>query len=34
MCRSRTLNNKTNRIQELALRIVFNDYKSYFKELL
>ena len=34
MCHSRTLNNKINRIQERALRIVYNDYKSNFKELL
>ena len=34
MCHSRTLNNKINRIQEQALRIVYNDYKSDFKELL
>ena len=34
MCHSRTLNNKMNRIQERALRIVYNDYKSNFKELL
>ena len=34
MCYSRTLNNTINRIQERALRIVYNDYKSNFKELL
>ena len=34
MCHSRTLNNKINRIQERALRIAYNDYKSNFKELL
>ena len=34
MCHSRTLNNKINRIHERALRIVYNDYKSNFKELL
>ena len=34
LCHSRTLNNKINRIQERALRIVYNDYKSNFKELL
>ena len=34
MCHSRTLNKKINRIHERALRIVYNDYKSNFKELL
>ena len=34
MCHSRTLNNKINRIQQRALRKVYNDYKSNFKELL
>ena len=34
MCHSRTLNNKINRIQGRALRIVYHDYKSNFKELL
>ena len=34
MCHSRTLINKINRIQERALRIVYNNYKSNFKELL
>ena len=34
MCHSRSLNNKINRIQERALRIVYTDYKSCFKELL
>ena len=34
MCHSRTLENRINRIQERALRIVYNDYKSNFKELL
>ena len=34
MCLSRTLNNKINRIHKQALRIVYNDYKSDFKELL
>ena len=34
MCHSRTLNNKINRIHERALRIVYNDYKPNFKELL
>ena len=34
ICHSRTLNNKINRILERALRMVYNDYKSNFKELL
>ena len=34
MRHSRNLNNKIKRIQERALRIVYNDYKSNFKELL
>ena len=34
MCHSIILNNKINRIYERALRIVCNDYKSNFKELL
>ena len=34
MCHSRSLNNKINRIQERALRIVYKNYKSGFKELL
>ena len=34
MCHNRTLNNIINRIHEQALRIVYNDYKSDFKELL
>ena len=34
MWHSRTLNNRINRIQERALRIVYNDYKLNFKELL
>ena len=34
MCHSRTLNNKINRIHERALRIVYNGYRSNFKELL
>ena len=34
MCHSRALNNKINRMQERALRIVYNDYKPNFKELL
>ena len=31
MCHSRALNNKINRIQERALRIVYNDYLSQFQ---
>ena len=31
---SRTLNNKINRLQERALRIIYSDYKSLFCELL
>ena len=34
MCHSRALNSKINRMQERALRIVYNDYKPNFKELL
>ena len=34
MCHSTTLNNKINKIQERALKIVYNGYKSNFKELL
>ena len=34
MCHSGVLNKKINRIQERALRIVYRDYKSSFKELL
>ena len=34
MFHSRTLNNKINRLQEKALRIVYGDYKSKFDELL
>ena len=34
MCHSRSLNNKINRIQDRALRIMYRDYKSRFKELL
>ena len=34
ICHHRTLNKKSTRIQEWALRIVYNDYKSNFKELL
>ena len=32
MFHSRTLNNKINRLQEKALRIVYGDYKSKFDE--
>ena len=34
MCYSRTLNNRISRTQELALRKVYDDYKSNFKKLL
>ena len=34
MCHGRTLNNKTNRIHERTLKIVYNNYKSNFKDLL
>ena len=34
MCHSRSLNNKINRMQDRALRIVYIDYKSSLKELL
>ena len=34
MCHNRSLNNKINLIQKRALRIVYRDYKSSFKELL
>ena len=34
MLQSRTLNNKTNRLHERALRIVYSDYKSSFNTLL
>ena len=34
MLHSRTLNNKINRIHERALRTVYSDYNSSFKELL
>ena len=34
MCHSRSWNNKINRVQKRALRIIYNDYKSNFKELL
>ena len=33
-CHSTTFNNKTNRIQDRPLRIIYNDYKSNSKELL
>ena len=34
MNHSRTLNNKINRIHERSLRVVYNDKKATFKELL
>ena len=34
LCHSRSLSNKINQIQERALRILYRDYKSSFKELL
>ena len=34
MFHSRTLNNKSNRLHKRALRIVYSDYKSSFRELL
>ena len=34
MCHSRALNNKTNRLHEQCLRIIYNDKTSAFKELL
>ena len=34
MFHSRSINNKTNRLHERALRIVYNDFKSSFKNLL
>ena len=34
MNHSRTLNNKINRIHEKSLRVVYNDKKATFKELL
>ena len=34
MCRSRTLNNKINRLYERCLRIVYNDKRSNFQSLL
>ena len=34
MFHSRTLNNKINRLHKRALRIVYSDYKSSFRELL
>ena len=34
MCHSRALNNKTNRLHEQCLRIIYNDKTSTFKELL
>ena len=34
MCHSRTMNNRINKLHERALRIVYNNYHSTFKELL
>ena len=34
MCHNRTINNKINRLRERCLRIVYNDNKSSFQELL
>ena len=34
MCHNRTNNNKINRLQERCLRLIYNDKKSYFKDLL
>ena len=34
MCHNRTINNKINRLHEKYLRIVYNDNKSSFQELL
>ena len=34
MCHSRTVNNKINKLHERCLRIVYNDNKSFFKEIL
>ena len=34
MCHNRTINNKINRLHERRLRIVYNDNKSLFQELL
>ena len=34
MCRSRAVNNKINKLNEICLRTVYNDMKSSFKELL
>ena len=34
MCRNRTKNNKINRIHERCLRLIYNDKKSYFENLL
>ena len=34
MCHNRTINNKINRLHEGCLRIVYNDNKSSFQELL
>ena len=34
MCHSRTVNSKINKLHEICLRIIYNDKKSSFKELL
>ena len=34
MCHSRTLNNKINKLDEMALRLVYDDRQSIFEELL
>ena len=34
MCHSRTLNNKINKLDEMALRLVYDDRHSIFEELL
>ena len=34
MCHNRTNNNKINRLHERCLRLIYNDKKSYFKDLL
>ena len=34
MCHNRTVNNKINKLHEIGSRIVYNDKKSSFKELL
>ena len=34
MCRSRTLNNRINKLYERCLRLIYNDKKSTFRKLL